>query len=371
MKILVINFEYPPVGGGASPTSEEVTKELKEQGHQVTVITMAWGELPHLEDRNGIIIHRIPSGRRLPNMSRLIEHIRFLINGRKYLKQHLKKYSYDIVHSHFIISSGFLAFWVKNQYHIPYVITPHGSDLPGYNPDHFKLMHKFTPLFIKRILSGASKVTFTSSYHKSLASSFVEDKKTVVIPSGIRISDGVISDKKKIILTTGRLLRRKGFHTLIEAVHSESLNYEVHIAGDGPMMNELKELAKGSQTPIIFHGWLDNKSDKYRQLLASASIYCLVSSFENAPVSILEAMGNGCAIITSDGTGCEEMIGDSGILVPSENPSDLRSSIHRLISNEQLIAQYGARAFERVQQKFTWTAIGKQYENVLKEACKV
>ena len=370
MKILVINFEYPPVGGGASPTSEEITKELYKQGHQVTVVTMAWGALPLFEDRNGILIHRIPSGRKLPNMSRLKEHIRFLINGRKFLKQHLARHTYDIIHSHFIISSGFLALWVKNKYGIPYVITPHGSDLPGYNPDHFKLMHQFTPPFIKRILRGAEKVTFTSSYHKSLSAPYIEERKTEVIPSGIRISTGNTTNKKNIILTTGRLLRRKGFHTLIQSVYDESINYEVHIAGDGPMMDELKQMAQGSQTPIIFHGWLDNKSDEYRQLLAEASIYCLVSSFENAPVSLLEAMAYGCAIITSDGTGCAEMVEDSGLLVPSDNPEALKKSIKELVLDQSLIVQYGKRAQKRVQNKFSWTVIGHQYENILREACK-
>ena len=47
---------------------------------------------------------------------------------------------------------------------------------------------------------------------------------------------------EKIILSTGRLLPRKGFQHLIQAVSNEDIGYDVHICGDGPMMNELKKI---------------------------------------------------------------------------------------------------------------------------------
>ena len=50
---------------------------------------------------------------------------------------------------------------------------------------------------------------------------------------------------------------------MIKAVSDSDIGYEVHICGDGPMMNELQALAKESKTKIVFHGWINNNSEKY------------------------------------------------------------------------------------------------------------
>ncbi|MBC8495983.1 glycosyltransferase, partial [archaeon] len=69
------------------------------------------------------------------------------------------------------------------------------------------------------------------------------ENKLVKVPNGIHPSKFSPGKKKKIILSTGRLLPRKGFQYLIKAVSDIESDYEVHICGDGPMMSELRELA--------------------------------------------------------------------------------------------------------------------------------
>ncbi|NNF33780.1 MAG: glycosyltransferase family 4 protein [Saprospiraceae bacterium] len=372
MRILIINFEYPPIGGGASPVCEQIASYLYQRGHSISVVTMAYGNLPAFEERNGIFIFRIESGRRQPNMSRMSEHLKYLYFARKFLLNHLTEHRYDVTHCHFFISSGILARWVWHRFKIPYIVTPHGSDLPGYNPDHFKLMHVFTPPVIRKIIANCQYIVSPSHFLKDLVTPFIRKNhnKLQVIPNGIVMPDHHEKEKKKIILSTGRLLRRKGFHTLVSAVKNQDLHYELHIAGDGPMKKELEQLATDSKTRIVFHGWLDNKSTEYKELLEEASIYCLVSKFENAPVSILEAMAHGCAIITSDGTGCAEMVGDSGIQVPAEDPLTLKIAINNLINDENSIGKLGKKAMKRVNEKFTWERISEEYEEILIRACQ-
>ena len=372
MKILVINFEYPPVGGGASPVGEEVAIQLYMMGNQVDVITMAYGLLPQYEERNGIKIHRIESGRKLPNMSRLVEHLKFLYGARKFLKTHLKNNNYDVVHAHFFISSGVLAYWLWKYHKIPYIITPHGSDLPGYNPDHFKWMHLFTPRLIRLLILNCQFVISPSKYLGNLVIPLLknDNDKLKIIPYGITLPEPSPQDKKNIILSTGRLLRRKGFHWLIEAVSSIDIGYELHIAGDGPMMSELKELASRSKTRVVLHGWLDNKSKKYHDLLRKAKIYSLVSSSENVPVSLLEAMSYNCAVITSDETGCAELVADAGVLIPANNLEVLKSTISDLVQDEDRIIELGKRAQKRVKDHYVWSKVGLSYKEVLEEACQ-
>jgi glycosyltransferase involved in cell wall biosynthesis len=333
---------------------------------------MGFGDLPAYELEKAIEIYRIPSGRKELNISQPIEHLKFLKNAKRFLRVHLKINSYDVVHCHFIISTGILARWVKRKFGIPYIITAHGSDLPGYNPDRFKALHWLSPYFIKQVLSDCNYIVSPSKYLGGLIRPFLAEKieKLKIIPNGILFSELNRHEKEKIILSTGRLLKRKGFHTLIQAVTDIESDYTVHICGDGPMRKELEEIAKISKTKIVFHGWISNDSDLYRDLLNKASIYCLVSSFENASISLLEAMANGCAVITSNETGCPETVGNTGICIESENPKILAEEIEKLISNPNLIAELGDRAIHRIEERFLWDKIAISYEQLLIEVSK-
>lgn len=51
MKILLLNYEFPPLGGGASPVSYEIAKHFVNTGHQVDVITMGFRGLPPFEKK--------------------------------------------------------------------------------------------------------------------------------------------------------------------------------------------------------------------------------------------------------------------------------------------------------------------------------
>ena len=59
MKILVLNYEYPPLGAGAGPVCRDLVSEMAKQGHQVTVVTMGFKGLPEYEVQNGAEIYRL------------------------------------------------------------------------------------------------------------------------------------------------------------------------------------------------------------------------------------------------------------------------------------------------------------------------
>lgn len=372
MKILVLNIEYPPVGGGVAKICAEISERYVRQGHDVTVVSMGMVQRIEKEKRNGLDIIWIPAGRKMSYLSTPLEHLRFIRNAKRFLKIHLKANSYDFCHCHFMIPTGLIARWVKKHYGVPYIVTIHGSDVPHYNPDRFKLLHTFTKPLISRVSNDAEAIASSSQYLLNLLSQEVSStKKTaqVHIRNGYSLPHKVLNlEKKNIILSTGRLLRRKGFHTLIKAVSDIALDYEVHICGDGPMMDELKSMAQGSKTPIVFHGWIDNASDTYMQLLTEARIYALVSSHENASISILEAMYNQCAVITSDGTGCKEMVEGSGICLPPDDHNLLKNEIIRLTNDADLCAAYGKSAKEEVLKNYNWDTIADEYLEVMQKS---
>jgi glycosyltransferase involved in cell wall biosynthesis len=189
----------------------------------------------------------------------------------------------------------------------------------------------------------------------------------VVIPNGIDSDAFTVSPKEKTILSSGRLLARKGFIQLVQAAKALPSSYTVHILGEGPVRNQLEALAKESTAKVVLHGWVDNRSVKYKQLLSSASIYCLVSEKENASISILEAMASGCAVITSDQSGCPEMVGDAGVLVPFDQPEKLAHAIQELIKNPQIMSDLGNKARKRALTTYDWNSITGTYLELLHE----
>lgn len=366
-KILVLNYEFPPLGGGASPVSYEIAKRLEESGrYSIDVVTMGFRGLPQYEEITpNLHIHRVKCLRKKKEVCQPWEQATYLITGYFKSRELLKKERYDIAHCHFIIPTGVLALILKLQYKLPYIISAHGSDVPGYNPDRFTLLHRFTKPFLKIICNNSKKIISSSNYLKNLIKREVQGyskEKLEVLPNGIDTQKFLPLRKKKIILSTGRLLPRKGFQQLIKAVSEQNFGYELHIAGDGPMMSELKKHAKNSKTKVVFHGWMDSTSKFYRELLGKAQIYCLVSEKENASVALLEAMSSGCAIITANTSGCAETVQESGIKVPIGNSVLLRKEIKKLIRNQKKMHYFQKQARKRAIETYSWKKIINKYE---------
>ena len=363
MRMLVLSIEYPPLGGGASPMIHEINKQFILRGHEVTVVTMAYNGLPANEIVDSVNVFRINSFRRLKHKSRVSEHLAYLYAGRKFLDGFVTMQRFDICFAHFLVPTGILARWLYKSHKIPYIITAHGSDIPGFNPDRFRVHHWFTPILIRSIIHNSIGVVLPSRYLMSMIIKVkgVDNEKLVHIPNGIDTDVFVPGPKKNILLSTGRLLPRKGFQHLIDAIADEPFPFEVHICGDGPMMNTLREKAKSSKTKIFFHGWIDGKSEQYKTLLSHAAIYCLVSAKENASISLLEALSAGCAVITSNVSGCPESVGKAGICIPPGDIVTLRTELRKLVNQPELMIHLGKEGRQRAVHEYSWTNVTEKY----------
>lgn len=59
MRILMLNYEYPPLGGGASPVTKSLSEELVKLRHSVDVVTMGFKGLKKIEEINEVNIYRV------------------------------------------------------------------------------------------------------------------------------------------------------------------------------------------------------------------------------------------------------------------------------------------------------------------------
>ena len=135
MQILVIIYEYPPVGGGGGRSAQNICVDLAKRGHDVRVITSHYKDLPRQETREGIQIMRVFSARREPYRADLLTMYSFIISGIIAAFRTLQTWKPDIMHVHFAVPSGPVAWFLSLWTHIPYVLTAHLGDVPEGVPE--------------------------------------------------------------------------------------------------------------------------------------------------------------------------------------------------------------------------------------------
>jgi len=371
-KILVLNYEFPPLGGGAGHVSYEIASWYVRKGCKVDVVTMGFAGLPEREEKNGVNIIRVKSIRKRMETCSTFEMQSYVFSAIAFLRKQKEIEGYNIVHCHFLIPTGLVALYLKRKFNLDYIVTIHGSDVPGYNPDRFKLEHLFTKRMLSRICQKAEAICSPSIYLKNLLISNVGCQDVLHIPNGIDLDNfklDLSKPKENIILSTGRLLERKGFQTLINAVKDVTLPFDVHIVGDGPYRQYLENLAEGSKTRIIFHGWIERGSMELRCLYEKAAIYVLASSQENASISLLEGMAAGCVMISTNISGCPESIGNAGYLIDVGDDQALRNIFFELSNEKEKLAEYSKRSRDRLMNEFLWEYSVQKYLEALRIAC--
>lgn len=366
MKILQLSYEYPPIGGGGSRVAYGLSRELASRGHDVHVVTMRYGKaLRREQSDDGVSVHRVPCIRRSKFHCSLPEAALYVGRARSVLDDLTARVPFDVIHAHFILPGGINARWLSNRTGTPYVLTAHGSDVPGYNPHRLQLAHRLSAPLWHRVTRSAGTIVCPSRAIEALVHARNPALRTTVIPYGFE-TGRYRSDqpRKKRILVVSRLLRRKGVQNLLSALNDVSSPYEVHIVGDGPFLETLRQQARSAAGTVVFHGWLDNRSPELTALFETSQIFVLPSEAENFPVSLMEAMAAELAIVTSRGTGCAEVVGDAGILVDPGDPVELRDAILRLIAAPDEIRALGLRARQRLERHLSWSSVADRHEQL-------
>lgn len=364
MRLLVLNYEYPPLGGGASPVTAAICRELAARGHTVDVVTMAFGGLPREETHGPLRIVRIPCLRAHAHLCRAHELATWIVSALFVATRMAASRRYDLVHAHFFLPSSVVAWWLKRRFGLPYVVTAHGSDVPGYNPDRFRWMHRMLGPVWRRLVRGADLVISPSrSLSRLIEKALGAPFPLAIVPNGIErdwIEPG--SDRPARILVVCRLFERKGVQYLLRALSRGPLTHDIHIVGDGPHRAALERLAAGAPDRITFHGWLEPGSARLLDLYRTSSIFVFPSVAENFPISLLEAMIAGLAIVASDLEACREVLGDAAEYFPPEDDAALRAILERLAADPAAERSLGDRARQRVLDHFTWDRVGERYE---------
>lgn len=157
------------------------------------------------------------------------------------------------------------------------------------------------------------------------------------------------------IALPGRIVREKGHADLVAALallQQEGLTPRVELLGDGPLRPAIEALVHGHglQSQVDFAGSLEHRVLASR--VAEADIVVIPSHYEGFGLTALEAMALGKAVIASDAGGLPDVIGSTGLIVPTGRPDALAEAIGRLSADPALRARLGAEAMARAETEF-------------------
>lgn len=369
MNILVLNYEFPPIGGGGATVSYDVSKGLVAIGHNVHVVTMKYKNLPCDEEIDGMHIHRVNCIRKQAFVCHPWEQLSYIISAICYLNKYLKRSKVDVVHCHFIIPTGCIAWYLKKKYKINYVLTAHGSDVIGHNKKRFRLLYKMILKPWKNIVREASATIALSSYLRSLICRSMGGEYSLenvsIIPNGIYTKLYKVQKKEKIILLMGRIQEEKGMQDILRILTPKMLgDWKVEIVGDGPFKPELEKIVYENDISNFVHfwGWIRAKSDKQLELLSKSYIFISASRFENSPVTLLEAYCSGCKVLVSDIPAHKEMIGDRANYFDTNDGKMLKDTLIKMMRSYQ-----EQRALPTGIERFDWKEKIYLYDQILSE----
>jgi glycosyltransferase involved in cell wall biosynthesis len=270
----------------------------------------------------------------------------------------------DVLHAHFAFPSGVIARALSARYRIPYVLTVHGSDIPGYNPDRFGILHRILTPAWRSVMHGAAAVVAPSQFLASLIRRML-DVPVHVIPNGYDGPAQAGRAKRNLVLVVARLFPRKGVQHFIDAVAGLDTDWEMVVAGDGPFSSELRARARRAKAKVRFAGFVGR--NELRSLYEEARILVFPSLRENFPMVLLEGMDAGCAVITTNADGCAEAIGDAGVVVEKGDAAALRTALLELMNDRGRCDMFASRARARAD-LFRWPRIAARYEEVFEAA---
>lgn len=165
------------------------------------------------------------------------------------------------------------------------------------------------------------------------------------IPSG----PDYVSDNDGYVLFAGRISKEKGVGTLIDAA-SRLRTVRFVVAGEGPPLEEFRRMARDhGLSNIEFMGYV--KSDDLEPLMRGCSCVVVPSiSYENLPLSILEAFARGKPVVASDSGGIPELVKDgvTGYIFLRDDPESLAHALDKAMSNEHHRLEMGRQARELV-----------------------
>jgi glycosyltransferase involved in cell wall biosynthesis len=373
MRILMLNNEFPPLGGGTGVVNYHLLKQFSRY-HDVwvDVVTSSGNLNTYAVEQFAprIVVYKLPIHADNIHHATNCELMTYAWRAWRWSRKLLKKQRYDLSFAFAGVPAGAISYMLKLSSKLPYLISLQGPDVPGFEERYNYLYPILKPL-IRRIWKSAGKVTAISDEHRRLANQTMPALCIPIIHNGVDIKNFEPAKKQRLdkrvnILCVGRLIARKGQHHLLRAFANLLVHHgqraKLTLVGVGDAEEQLRSLATDLQLTdaIEFAGFVPR--EKIPEIYAQADIFVLPSQNEGMSIALLEAMASGLPVIVTDTGGTTELVEEkkNGLIIPWADISSLTEAMTIMVQNTELRTQMGQESRKIVTQ-FSWPTVAQSY----------
>ena len=290
-----------------------------------------------------------------------------------------------IIQASTAIGNGVIGLFGKLLYGVPLITYIHGSELHKYHA-------KFTTRMLQKfVLKNSDKVIANSVYTKRLTDSYhIDSSRFIVANLGADLTTFFPLDSKskmknkhkipsdsKILLTISHLVKRKGHDLVIRALSNivkEQPDIYYIIVGRGPEEERLRKLSiqLGVDNRVVFAGFVPQS--ELNDYMNACDIFVMPNRNEEGDVEgygIVFIEANACkkAVIAGNSGGAVDAVidGETGFLIDSLSEEHLRTTIMKLINDEELCKKIGEQGYNRAVNQLNWGIITNKINNHLGE----
>ena len=374
--ILVLDNEFPPLGGGTGVINYHVMAELdRYENVQVDLVTSSRTKDQYEAEQFGMRgrIFRVPVDSKNIHHSSNVELLRYTFRGLRQAYHLMRQRPYDLCWAYATVPAGFIALALRLLTGLPYVLITQGPDIPWYERRYYSLYPILLPI-IKLIWHYAAVVTAQSEASKRLVLKTSPRLPVKIIHNGVEIKrfaptpetlDQRGQRRPLTFACVGRLIERKGQHHLLQAAdllcrRGYAGQFRVLLVGGGDNEERLRDQCAqlNLQDTVTFAGVVAR--DDMPQQYAEADVFVLPSYNEGMSVALLEALASALPVIATETGGTAELIRDNGLVVPWADPDALADALETFLHTPEACREMGQRS-HRIAEMFSWEATARAY----------
>jgi phosphatidylinositol alpha-1,6-mannosyltransferase len=374
MRLLMLNNEFPPLGGGTGTVNHVLLQHFAQVPDlEIELVTSALGNQPEEEAfAERIRIVKVPVNNRNIHHSSNRELLVYAARAMRLALRCHRSQPYDFCFAWSAVPAGGAALALHRLSGLPYLVRVCGPDIPGFELRYGALYPVLAP--VVRTIWHCAEIVVAKCAGEAEMIHAVDSKVSVtIIPNGVdldlfRPGDAVPDDGPLRILCVGRLIERKGQHHLIEAVKrltDEGIEVTLDLVGTGDAQaaNEAHARRLGLAERVRFLGYVPR--EEIPAHYAAAHVFVLPSYNEGMSVATLEAMSAGLPVVVTRTGGTAELVeeGANGLTFEWADVEVLTTHLRWLAKTRNRAREMGAASRVRAA-AFSWGSVAQSYQEM-------
>ncbi|KGL41995.1 hypothetical protein EP58_10680 [Listeria newyorkensis] len=368
-RILMLSSDFLPNIGGVAAYVYEVSKQLLQEGHEVTVLTKydGFGWKIREEMLDGLRVIRVPFA-----PVKKLQDLEYVVRTRKIIKELIARKTIDVIHWHTLNKDS----KVMRGIQFPQGVIVHTNHFVWfremYRAGQFAKLQRMIP-FTDHIIAPSYEI-------EEMSRAVFPDDGVTRIPNGVdpasfypdrqlgakmRLELGV-PDDHTVVVTTNRMSEEKGMGYLIDAIPDLLRKYEklsFVLAGDGPELNYFeKKISESTRKSPRVHFLGRIRNSDILPIVNAGDIFLQTSLEEGCSISVLEAMACAKPVVATMVGGNPDIVRHrvTGVMIAPKSSDAVAQGLEKLISDTEKAVLYGENGKNVIQAELNWEQLTKR-----------